>query len=118
MVNRTIVLWDVEAGRRLVTLAGHEGESVSMAFSPDGRILASAVDRCKECPLRFWAVAEGEELLSIPVGLGPCQGLVFSPGGEELVLAGYGNSPGSSCVLFLSTMGRQQAANDTMGVNR
>jgi eukaryotic-like serine/threonine-protein kinase len=107
MVDRTIVLWDVERACRVATLAGHEGEVVSLAFSPDGRVLASAVARCRNCLLRFWAVDQGEELLSIPLKLSLCRGLAFSPNGEELVLAGLGEMPGSSQVLFLSTSGPQ-----------
>jgi WD40 repeat protein len=35
-------VWDAGTGARLATLAGHRGAVVSLAFSPDGRLLASA----------------------------------------------------------------------------
>jgi WD40 repeat protein len=34
-------LWDVATGRQLVVLLGHKGPLASLAYSPDGRMLAS-----------------------------------------------------------------------------
>ena len=34
-------MWDVSAGRHLRTLTGHTGDVESVAFSPDGKTLAS-----------------------------------------------------------------------------
>ena len=42
--DRRVILWDVEAARQLTTLEGHDKAAVSVAFSPDGRLLASAGD--------------------------------------------------------------------------
>src|SRR5439155_524193 len=36
-----VTLWDVSSGRELATLDAHEGVVPSVAFSPDGSILAS-----------------------------------------------------------------------------
>ena len=35
-------MWDAETGREVVTLWGHTGEVMSVAFSPDGKLIASA----------------------------------------------------------------------------
>jgi WD40 repeat protein len=40
-VDRTVQLWDVATGRRVVSLEGHEGKVMCLAFSPDGTRLAS-----------------------------------------------------------------------------
>src|SRR5262249_34980688 len=40
-VGRTVVLWDLALGRVLAALTGHERAVTSMAFSPDGRTLAT-----------------------------------------------------------------------------
>ena len=40
----TIRLWDVSTGRLLHTLTGYTGRVYSVAFSPDGRTLASGGD--------------------------------------------------------------------------
>jgi WD40 repeat protein len=37
-----VLLWDVTAGRQAATLRGHRGPVQAAAFSPDGRLLASA----------------------------------------------------------------------------
>ncbi len=39
--ERVVKLWDVETGRALASLEGHEGFIASLAFSPDGRLLAT-----------------------------------------------------------------------------
>ncbi|WP_197541383.1 hypothetical protein [Streptomyces davaonensis] len=39
--DATVRLWDVTTGRTRTTLTGHTGELGSMAFSPDGRTLAT-----------------------------------------------------------------------------
>jgi len=36
-----IVLWDVASGRQRLTLTGHTGAVLSVAYSPDGKVLAS-----------------------------------------------------------------------------
>jgi WD40 repeat protein len=34
-------LWDVETGRQVATLQGHDADVVAIAFSPDGRTLVA-----------------------------------------------------------------------------
>ena len=37
-------VWDVMTGKELLTLSGHEGRISGLAFSPDGKRLATAGD--------------------------------------------------------------------------
>jgi len=61
---KTIKLWDVATGRELKTLPGHtEAKGVeSVAFSPDGRTLASGGS---DYTIKLWEVASGRELRTL-----------------------------------------------------
>jgi WD40 repeat protein len=53
-VEETVSLWDVETGRRVTDLVGHEGKVRRLAYSSDGTLLASGGhDRT----VRLWDVA-------------------------------------------------------------
>src|SRR5262249_21345303 len=42
--DRTVRLWDVDAGKELALLKGHHWPVVTVAFAPDGKTLASGAD--------------------------------------------------------------------------
>ncbi len=82
LTNGTIVLWERATGREVRRVNGHPGGVPAMAFTPDGRTLAtsSGSDRA----LKFWDVAIGNELLSLRTQPGRLLGLAFAPGGDLL----------------------------------
>ncbi len=58
-MERNIVLWDVETGDHIHTLTGHTDKIVSLAFSPDGRTLASGSRVGKEKTILLWDIETG-----------------------------------------------------------
>ena len=90
--DRTAILWDVEWGRERTTLRGSWGSVRGLAFAPDGRVLAVAVN-----PLSLTRAAEEQSrvllwdertnqittTLSLPA---PAWGMTFSSDGRFLIL--------------------------------
>jgi WD40 repeat protein len=63
-----------------VRFAGHSGNVLCVAFSPDGRLLASGgADKT----LRVWATDDGKELAAYPHG-SPVRSVLFAPDGRAL----------------------------------
>src|SRR5262249_50091057 len=87
----TTKVWEVATGRLALTLRGHRNSIRDVAFSPDGRRLATAgarpARRGDQMPdeLKLWDVATGRELLNVPDA---GHAVAFSPDGRRLVTAG------------------------------
>ena len=72
-------------GQEILTLKGHTGQVGGLAFSPDGKRLASAA---LDSTVKLWEVASGQEVLTLKVADGPGMqvgsSLAFSPDGQRL----------------------------------
>ena len=55
-------MWDAASGQELLTLKGHAELVYSVAWSPDGKRLATASD---DGTSKVWDAASGQELLTL-----------------------------------------------------
>ncbi|NMB87676.1 MAG: WD40 repeat domain-containing protein, partial [Chloroflexi bacterium] len=88
-----IDLYQIESGE-IAHLTGHSGRIKALAFSPDGRYLASAAE---DCSLRYWDLQQGvfvhnfEQVEVDPYGISDMRsrilidGLDFVPGTDRLM---------------------------------
>jgi WD40 repeat protein/serine/threonine protein kinase len=76
-----VKIWDPQTGRELLTLKGPLGDIDSVAYSPDGKRLASASE---DQTVKVWDAQTGQELLTLK-GVGTS--VAFSPDGKRLVSA-------------------------------
>ncbi|HKB42046.1 MAG TPA: sigma-70 family RNA polymerase sigma factor, partial [Gemmataceae bacterium] len=85
MSDHAITLWDAETGKQMRRLEGHTGEVSALAFTPDGKTLASGA---WDHTIRLWDVAKGttrRRLLHPGADRSLVSRLAFSPDGKTLV---------------------------------
>ena len=80
-----IRLWNVAGGKELRRLPGHPHGVQLLAFTPDGKRLASAG---RLNVIRVWDMATGRDLVSFPEPEGFVTRVAFAPDGRSLATAG------------------------------
>ena len=97
--KQDVVVWDAASGKKLFTLKGHAGYFVNVAFSPDGKRLATVTDRVTEKgllpvdgagnELKLWDAATGNELMTLKdLGRNTARYLAFDLDGTRLYAVG------------------------------
>jgi WD40 repeat protein len=83
-------VWSARTGRAIRTLTGHQRPPLGrgLAFSPDGRRLASAGDG----EVKVWELATGKEVSPITEKIADADGVAFSPDGKRLACACRGEA--------------------------
>ena len=80
-------VWDAATGRELLTFAGHTDSLHSLAWSPDGRIIATSSDE-EDTSVILWNPDSGEIIHRLEGHLFRAWGLAFSPDGTRLITGG------------------------------
>jgi WD40 repeat protein/tRNA A-37 threonylcarbamoyl transferase component Bud32 len=93
--GQVVKVWDAQTGKGLLTLKGHAGPVWSVAYSPDGKLIASG---SRDGTAKVWDAQTGLEVLTFQGQAGDVLGVAFSPDGRLLAAAGAGtaiNGPGA-----------------------
>ncbi|HJT78135.1 MAG TPA: WD40 repeat domain-containing protein, partial [Gemmataceae bacterium] len=104
-----IRVWDVATGRIVRTLKGPAAGSWSVAWSPDGRVLATGGE---DGVIRLWELMTGRERARLTGHEGPVSALAFTPSGARLISGSSDTTALVWDVVGLGRPSRPQAADE------
>jgi WD40 repeat protein len=102
-----VKVWDAATGEPTLTLEGHTGRITSVAFSPDGRRLASACAQ-KNGPdeVTVWDAATGQEIITFVGRTTVISVMAFNPDGRRLATTGIDLAQGATVNVWDAETGQ------------
>ncbi len=85
-----VILWDPNRANALWTIAAHDRPVYGIAFSPGGKLIATAAGdwkNKKKGEVRVWDAAKGTEVFRLPDSVSPAWGVAFTT--DEKLIATY-----------------------------
>ncbi len=83
----TIYLWNINSKELIHTFSGHDLRVNTLAFSPDGKTLASGSN---DATVRLWDVGSGKQLQVLEGHSSNVGTVAFTPNGRNLISSGGG----------------------------
>ncbi len=87
--KQTVMIWDAQSGQKLKALVGHDNSVYDVAYSPDGKLIASA---SWDGSVKIWDAIKGAELKTLEGHSQSIQAAVFSPNGQRLATGSWDNT--------------------------
>jgi WD40 repeat protein len=115
-----VKVWDVQTGRELLVLKGHTG-FLSVAYSPDGKRLASAAQTSGPAAVvgevKVWDAETGQEVFTVEAPANYQQTVAYSPDGKRLIHVGVCDYHGksSNMTVWDAQTGRELLTQKTHG---
>jgi WD40 repeat protein len=100
-----VTVWDVQTSRETLSLQGHTYAINTVAFSPDGKRLASGGGDMKHGEVKVWDAQTGQLTRSLQGHTSTVHSVAFSPDGKHLLSfsAGYTGIQGMRRVWLASS---------------
>src|SRR5262249_15643063 len=87
---QTIHLWDIASGKELRKREGHNKVVDSMAYSPDGKLLAAS--SINDNSIRVWDGGTGKPIQILQEHKDSVRAVTFTPDGKTIVSGGVDNT--------------------------
>ncbi len=94
-LDQTVRIWDVNTGEELIRCSGHRDWVIGLAFSPDGKYIASSSGGgivrgeiripASENQIRVWDAGSGAELAGSPPLHHIVRSIAFTPNGQRII---------------------------------